>query len=213
MIGKSLLLSSIENEQISEIITLVRNPTNIAHPKVTEIVHDDFYNLSDYRELLTRLDAAFYCLGISAAGLSEKQYKEITYDLTISIARELQNLNPGITICYISGAGTDSSEKGKTMWARIKGRTENALISMHGNNAYMFRPGYIQPMKGVKSKTWWYNALYLVFAPLYPVFKLFLGKYVLTSVELSKAMLVTAKTGYRQRILEISDIKSQAQKQ
>ncbi len=212
MIGKSLLLTSLQRDDISEVVTLVRSPSGVEHEKLKEIVHADYTNISDHRDLLTQIDAAFYCMGISAAGLNEEQYKHITYNLTLSIAQELHSLNPNIRICYVSGTGTDSSENGRVMWARIKGMTENALIKMHDPNGFMFRPGYIQPMKGVKSRTWWYNALYAIFAPLYPLLKLLMGKQLLTSEELSLALLNTAKLGYNKSILEIADIKSQALK-
>lgn len=212
MIGKSLLLTSLQDPEVLEVITLVRQPSGIEHNKLTEIVHSNLFDLTNLNESLTHLDAAFYCLGISAAGMSEKDYTKITYDLTLSIANELINLNPRIRVCYVSGAGTDSTGQGRSMWARVKGKTENDLIDLHKSNAFMFRPGYIQPMAGVKSRTGWYNIMYMIFAPLFPLMKLFFGKRLLTSKELSNAMLQTVSTGYEKQILEIADIKSLASK-
>jgi nucleoside-diphosphate-sugar epimerase len=166
MIGQGVLLESLNDANIESILVINRQPCNIAHPKLKEIIHKDLFNLSGLTTEMTGYNACFFCLGISSAGLNENEYHRITYDLTLNVARTLVKLNKGMVFCYISGAGTDSSEKGRIRWARIKGKTENALLSLPFRKAYMFRPGFIQPMKGIRSKTRLYNALYAVFSPL-----------------------------------------------
>lgn len=204
MLGQGALIECLEDTSIEEILVINRRPTNPTNAKIKEIVHKDFYNFSSLEEALKGYDACFFCLGVSSAGMKEKQYHKLTYDLTMSFAQVLAKASPDSTFIYVSGAGTDSTEKGRTMWARVKGKTENELLKLF-KNGYMFRPGYIQPMKGIKSKTPLYNTLYVIFKPLYFLFKPF-KKYVTDSVSISRAMINVAQKGYEKRIVESRDI-------
>jgi len=152
-----------------------------------------------------------FCLGVSAAGLDEAQYHHITYDLTMAAAEVLARRNPGMTFVYVSGGGTDSSESGRSMWARVKGKTENALLKMPFKASYMFRPAYIQPLHGVTSRTRWYQIIYAVFGPLYPILRVLLPKYVTTSEQVARAMLTAVKRGADRPVLENDDINRLAQ--
>ena len=205
MIGKALLLECLESPDVESVLAINRQPVELQHEKLTEIIHQDFFDLSSLKERLTGFNTCYFCLGISAAGLSEDKYSRITYELTMNFARTVLPLNPGIVFCYISAAGADSSEKGRIMWARVKGKTENALLAMPFKRAYMFRPGFIQPMKGVRSRTSLYNAIYAVLKYLYPLLK-GLPQYVTSSDRLGQAMLKAVLKGYDQPILESRDI-------
>ena len=205
MIGKSLLLECLESPDVTSVLVINRQPVGLQHAKLTEIIHKDFFDLSPLKEHLTGFNTCYFCLGISAAGLSEDKYHRITYELTMNFAKTVLSLNPGIVFCYISAAGADSSEKGRIMWARVKGKTENALLAMPFKKAYMFRPGFIQPMKGVRSRTRLYNAIYAVLKYLYPLLK-GLPQYVTSSDRLGQAMLKAVLKGYDQPILESKDI-------
>ena len=151
-------------------------------------------------------DACFFCTGVSSAGMTEEKYTLLTYDLTLSVAQTLARLNPTMTFLYISGAGTDSTEKGRSMWARVKGRTENALLRLPFKSAYMFRPGFIQPLHGIRSKTRLYQLLYDILAPIQPLLNGRLPKYITTTEQLGRAMITVAKNGYPKSILESLDI-------
>jgi hypothetical protein len=174
-----------------------------------EIVHKNLFDYGEIESELHGYDACFFCLGVSAAGMSEEDYRHITYDLTLSAANTLVKLNPGMTFIYVSGTGTNAN--GRMMWARVKGATENALLALPFRAAYMFRPGYIQPMHGIKTKTRWYGALYAVMAPLYPLWRTIFPKYVTTTENVGRAMLVAAKRGAPSKILESADINQLAQ--
>jgi uncharacterized protein YbjT (DUF2867 family) len=206
MVGKGVLLECLNNALVSDVLVINRQPVGIQHPKLTEIIHKDFYDLSSIEEQLKGYDACFFCLGISAFRMKEEDYHRITYDLTVHFAQTLLRLNPQLTFCYVSGQGTDSSEKGSTMWARVKGKTENALLAMPFKGAYMFRPGYIHPMHGIKSRTALYNALYVVLKPLYPVFKTLSPDSVTTTEAIGKAMIAIAAKGDAKHILDPVDI-------
>lgn len=205
MIGQGVLRECLENESVETVLVINRQATGISHLKLKEIIYTDLFDLSGLANELTGYNTCFFCIGISSAGLKENAYYITTYDLTMSVAKTLLNLNKEMTFCYISGAGTDSSEKGRVMWARVKGKTENALLSLPFKKAYMFRPGFIQPMKGIKSKTGLYNTMYAIFSPLYFALKHF--DSVVTNTEtFGKAMILTALKGYEKSILENKDI-------
>jgi hypothetical protein len=205
MIGQGVLLESLNNADVESILVINRQSCNITHPKLKEIIHRDLFDLSGLSFELTGFNTCFFCLGISSAGLKENEYHRITYDLTLNVAKTLVELNKEMVFCYISGAGTDSSESGRIMWARVKGKTENALLSLPFRKAYMFRPGFIQPMKGIRSKTRLYNALYAVFNPLYFVLKHF--DSLVTNTEIfGKAMINIALQGNEKNILKNKDI-------
>lgn len=205
MIGKGLLLECLENPLVESVIAVNRQSCNIQHPKMREILHADFYDFSPVIQEFAHCDACFFCMGVTSAGLREEEYKRITYTLTLNFAQLLVGVNSNVVFCYISGAGSDSTEHGNTMWARVKGKTENALLALPFKDAYMLRPGYIQPLKGIKSKTFWYNALYAVVKPLYPLFKSMKSLVTDTST-LGRAMIHVAAQGYGKKILESTDI-------
>ncbi len=205
MIGKGVLLECLDDDRVNSVLVINRQSCGVTNRKLREVIHSDFYNFSAVQEEMKGIDACFFCLGVSVAGLSEAEYRRITYDLTVRFAREFLAASPNSVFCYISGAGTASTAKGRTMWARVKGETENALQAMPFRSSYMFRPAYIQPMKGVRSKTAWYNLVYIFLKPLYFILKPFKA-FVTDSVSLGRAMISVADTGYERRILESRDI-------
>jgi len=172
MVGKGVLLECLERPEVESILLLNRKSVGITHEKIKEILQKDFQNLSPLREQFAGYDACYYCMGVSSFRMKEKEYNEITYKLTLHLAKLLSDINPNMSFCYVSGLGTDSTEKGKSMWARVKGKTENAILKLPFKSAYLFRPGFIRPMKGVKSKTPLYNSLYSVFKPIIPLIKM-----------------------------------------
>jgi len=206
MVGQGVLRECILADDLESVLVIGRSSTGQQHPKLQEIVTPDLFDLSPVEDQLVGFDACFFCLGVSAAGMSEQDYRHLTYDLTISVAQTLVRLNPGMTFVYVSGAGTDSSERSRMMWARVKGKTENDLLKMPFRAAYMFRPGYIQPLHGIRTKTRWYGALYAVMGPLYPLWKRLLPNYVTTTECVGRAMLNVARRGAPKRFLENRDI-------
>ena len=208
MVGQGVLRECLLDSEVQNVLAIGRSATGQQHEKLHEIVHDDLFDLSAIEGKLSGYDACFFCLGVSAVGMSEEAYRRVTYDLTISVAKTLARLNPAMTFIYVSGAGTDSSEQGRIMWARVKGKTENALLQMPFRAAYMFRPGYIQPLHGIRTKTKWYGVLYPMMAPLYPVWKLLFPRYVTTTECIGRAMLKVAKRGAPKSVLENQDINS-----
>ena len=205
MVGKGVLLECLESPQVEFILVINRRPCGIKNEKLKEIIHHDFFDLSAIEKNFQGYNTCFFCLGVSAAGLSGKNYRKITYDITINVAETLLKTNKELLFCYVSGAGTDSSEKSLMMWARVKGRTENALLAMPFKNAYMFRPGYIHPMKGIRSGTTLYNFFYTIFKPLYFVLKPF-NSIVTDTVSVGKAMIKAASQDYHKKVLESADI-------
>lgn len=205
MVGKGTLLEAIRDPDVESILVINRSSIGLHHPKVKEVLHSDFFDLSPVRQELKGYDACLFCLGVSSVGMSETEYRQMTYDLTVGFAKEVLAQNPGMTFCYISGSGTDGSEKGRLMWARVKGKTENDLMKLGFRDAYMFRPGFIQPFDGVKAKSNTVNALYRIFSPLYFLLKR-LPAWVTDTRTLGKAMLRVARLGYKQKVLENRDI-------
>lgn len=153
MVGQGVLRECLLDPGVHQILSIVRTPSGQQHPKLRELVHTDFFDYSTIEPELTGFDACFFCLGVSSAGMDEAKYKRLTYDLTLAAATTLAKLNPQMTFLYVSGAGTDSTEHGRSMWARVKGKTENDLLKLPFHAAYMFRPGVIQPLHGIRSKT------------------------------------------------------------
>lgn len=207
MVGQGVLRECLLDPAVESVVTVGRTATGHQHEKLREVVRLDLYDLSEIETELTGFDACFFTLGTSAAGLSEEKYSRVTYDLTMSVARTLARLNPAMTFIYVSGQGTDTSEKGRMMWARVKGKTENALLLLPFK-AYMFRPGLIQPMHGIKSKTALYRIPYMLMSPLVPVLRKVFPRHVTTTEQVGRAMLRVAREGYRARILETADINS-----
>ncbi|MBK9106461.1 MAG: epimerase [Saprospiraceae bacterium] len=207
MVGKGVLLECFDSPDVENILIINRSPVGISHPKLKEIIHKDFFDWSAIRGELSGYNACYFCMGVSSVGMKEPDYTRKTYDLTLGFARELLPLNPNMTFCYVSGAGTDSTEKGRSMWARVKGKTENDLMALGFKDAYMFRPGFIEPMKGIKSKTLLYQGIYNVISPLYGLLRR-MPRYVTTTVIIGKAMIGVAMHGYKTNVLESLDINS-----
>lgn len=212
MVGKGVLLECLESQQISRVLVIGRSSCGVTSPKLEEIIHKDFTDYSSIKESLTGYDACFFTLGVSVVGLNEEQYTRITHDFTIETARVLKELNPELTFCYVSGQGTDSTEKGRSMWARVKGKTENALLNMGFKRAYMFRPGFIQPKKGVKSKVWWYQAIYDVFGIFYPILKTLAPKAITSTDRVGLSMISILEHDPGKNIIDPSDINELANK-
>jgi uncharacterized protein YbjT (DUF2867 family) len=206
MVGQGVLRECLLAGDVDSVLAVGRTSTGQQHAKLQEIVRSNLFDLSPIEGRISGFDACFFCLGVSAAGMSEQDYRRLTYDLTISVATTLVRLNPAMTFVYVSGTGTDSSESSRMMWARIKGKTENDLLKMPFRAAYMFRPGYIQPLHGIRTKTKLYGALYTVVGPLYPILKRLLPNYVTTTECVGRAMLNAARRGAPKRFLENQDI-------
>jgi uncharacterized protein YbjT (DUF2867 family) len=205
MIGQATLLECLDDPEVEQVRAVVRRPTGRTHEKLDEVVVDDFSDLAHIEDRLSGYDGCLFCLGVSAAGLTEDAYRKITYDYTLAAARSLAKTSPNIVFCYVSGAGTDSTEKGFQMWARVKGKTENDLLALL-ERAVMFRPGFIQPVRGVVSSTGWYRRLYSVVGVLYPAISAVFPRSVMTSATLGKALIAAVKRGAPKRVLEASDI-------
>lgn len=206
MVGQAALRACLLDDDVGRIVTLGRRPTGQRHDKVREIVHADLLDLSPVEPGLTGLDACFFCLGTSSLGMTEAEYTKVTYDLTMAVANTLARLNPRMTFIFVSGAGTDSSERGRVMWARVKGRAENALLRLAFMGAYMFRPALILPMHGISSRTKLYRFFYAVMRPLGPMLVALFPGSVMTTDQLGRAMLAVARRGYTKPVLESSDI-------
>jgi len=206
MVGQGVLRECLLDAGVTRVVALGRTPTGQTHPKLREIVHGDLLDLSTVEDQLTGLDACFYSLGASAAGLSEAEYARINYEMTLAVAATLVRLNPTMTFVYVSGAGTDSSERGRVVWARVKGRTENALLRLPFKAAYMLRPGLIVPMHGVRSKTRLYRAFYTVMTPLLPLLKALFPRAIITTEQLGRGVLRLARSGYSKHVLETADL-------
>ena len=204
MVGQGVLRECLLDGDVDSVVSIVRSATGTSHPKLREIVHRDFFDFSAIESELAGADACFFTLGVSVAGMSEEAYRRVTYDLTLAAATTLQRLNPKLTFVYVSGTGTDSTERGRALWARVKGATENALLAMFPN-AYMFRPALIQPMHGIRSKTRSYRLFYAIARPFFPILRTF-PNYVTTTERLGRAMLAVAKHGAPKRVLESADI-------
>jgi uncharacterized protein YbjT (DUF2867 family) len=206
MIGAGTLIECLEDPRVETVLAIGRKPCGVRHAKLEEVLRQDFHDYTTVQDRWREFDACLFCLGVSSAGMDEAAYRRITFDLTLASARSMAAVNPAMVFCYVSGAGTDSSARGRSMWARVKGETENALLALPFRAAYMFRPGYIQPMKGVRSHTRWYQALYDVVGPLYPVFRRVAPGAVTNTVTLGRALIRVAAQGYPTRILEGRDI-------
>jgi uncharacterized protein YbjT (DUF2867 family) len=206
MVGQGVLRECLIDSDVTEVLTIGRSATGQKSPKLREIAHADFLDFSAIQQDMTGYDACFFCLGVTSLGLDEERYRHLTYDITLAAARPLAQLNPGMTLTYVTGARTDSTEKGSVMWARVKGKTENDLLKLPFKAAYMFRPGAIQPLHGIRTKTGWINAIYTVTTPLLTFLYRVAPTYVTTTEEVGRAMLHVAKHGYPTPILEMEDI-------
>jgi hypothetical protein len=201
MVGEGVLLECLIHPDVELAMVINRKPGGVSHPKLREIIHSDFFDLAPIEPQLMGYDACFFCLGTSSVGLSQEEYKHLTYDLTLNVGRLLAKCNPEMTFCYVTGAGTDSSEQGRIAWARVKGATENALMRLF-KRSYMFRPGFMKATPGQRNVKGYYKW----FAWLYPVGRAIYPAGFCTLQEVGQAMINAATTGYPQRILEVKDI-------
>jgi uncharacterized protein YbjT (DUF2867 family) len=208
MIGQGVLRECLLDPGVKQVLSIVRTPTGQSNPKLRELVHADFLNYATIEAQLTSFDACFFCLGVTSAGMTEAQYTRITHDFTLAAATTLAGLNPSMTFIYVSGSGTDGTERGRSMWARVKGKTENDILKLPFKAAYMFRPGFIQPMHGIVSKTTMYRIFYAVLMPILPLMRSLLPRQILTTEQVGRAMLLIAKHGFPQPVLESVDITS-----
>ncbi len=206
MIGQAVLRECLLDPQVTEVLSVGRKPSGQTHPKLREILHQDFFDFSAIEGELSGLDACLFCLGATSAGLTEEAYRRVTHDLTLAAARTLSRLNPGMTFSYVSGAGTDSSGRGRIMWARVKGQTENALLRLPFKAVHLFRPGLIQPLHGITSSTRLYRILYRVLGPILPLLKAVAPDSLTTTEQLGKAMIRAALHGASKPVLETPDI-------
>jgi uncharacterized protein YbjT (DUF2867 family) len=210
MVGQGVLRECLLDPDITSVLIISRTPVNQQNGKLKEIIFKNLLHLESIEDQLKNYDACFFTLGVSSAGMTESDYTRIAYDLTLSVAQTLVKLNPNMTFIYISGTGTDSTEEGRSMWARVKGKTENALLRLPFKTAYMFRPGLIQPMHGIKSKTKLYRILYMFTAPIIPLLTAAFPKYVTTTEKMGRAMINATKHGAPKQILETQDINALA---
>lgn len=206
MVGEGVLYECLHHADVEKVLVITRNPSGYSDPKLTEIVHDDFFDLSSISDSLAGYNACYFCLGVTSLGKNEAEYTRLTYTLTLNFATTLATLNPGMTFCYISGAGTDSSEKGRTMWARVKGKTENDLMKLPFRQAYNFRPAGIIPFLPLKPSQTYYKS-YKYVGWLFPLIKVIVPNYVVDLKELAVALINSSLSGYQKNILEVKDIK------
>lgn len=209
MVGQGVLRECLASPDVEEVVCVVRKPLGQSHAKLAELVQDDVTDLSALAKALPNFDACFFPLGISSAGMEEDEYRKVTYDLTLTIARQLHAANPKMAFVYVSGAGTDSTEKGRSMWARVKGKTENDLLALFPK-AYMFRPGLIRPLDGIRSRTPLYNRIYVVLRPLVAVAAKVAPDSMNTTRTVGQAMLAVARSGFPKRVLGPKDINEAA---
>ena len=206
MVGQGVLRECLLDGDVESVLTVGRSATGQEHPKLREIVHADFTDFGAVAGELTGHDACFFCLGVTSAGRKEEDYRRVTYDFTLAAAEVLAKQNPGMTFVYVSGAGTDSTERGRSMWARVKGETENALLRLPFGGAYLFRPALIRPRHGIRSRTRLYRISYAVLWPFLPALRRLFPGYVTSTEEVGRAMLAVAKRGAPRPVLENRDI-------
>ena len=211
MVGQGVLRECLLDPNVQLVVTIGRTATNAQNSKLRQIVHPDLWNYATIESDLRNFDACFFCLGVGSAGMAEKDYERVTYGITIAAAETLSRLNPKMVFIYVSGTGTDSSEKGRMMWARVKGKTENALLRLPFAAAYMFRPGFIEPAHGEISRNKLYRILFVFTKPLLPFLRRVFPNQILTTEQIARAMLNLVTHPYPKHVLEIKDIRSAAQ--
>jgi hypothetical protein len=209
MVGEGVLIECLKHPDVESILLINRRPYGFTHPKLKEIIHIDFFDLLPIESRLTGYNACFFCAGMSSVGMKETDYTRITYDLTVNFAQTLSKLNPCMTFCYVSGAGTDSSEKGKMMWARVKGRTENELMKLPFKNVFAFRPAFMKPTKGQKNAPAFYKYILWLYTILHPLFPQYFG----TLEDVGLAMINCIALGAEKKVLEAKDITKLAKNQ
>ena len=205
MVGQGVLLECLRDPDVTRVVSVVRAPSGRQDPKLGEIVHRDFQDFSAIASDLAGFDACFFCLGIASSGMSEDAYSKITYGIAVAAGRLLVKQNSAMTFIFVSGAGADPTEKGRVMWARVKGRAENAILGMGFRGAYIFRPGFIQPLDGIESKTKLYRMFYIVLGPILPTLQRLMPNQITTTRQIGRAMLAVAKNGYPKSILANAD--------
>ena len=210
MVGQGVLRECLLDPNVQMVQAIGRPATGVQHPKLRDVVHPDLFHYEAIEATLSGFDACFFCLGVTSSGKAEADYDRVTYGITVAAAETLCPLNPQMTFTYVSGAGTDSSEHGRIMWARVKGKTENALLRLPFAAAYMFRPGIIEPLDGIKSKTSVYQIFYTLGKPLLPVIRAIFPNQIVSTREVGRAMLTVARHGWPKRVLEIGDIRAAA---
>ena len=206
MVGQGVLRECLLDPGVERVLAVGRTATPQREEKLHDLVVANFLDFSALDRELSGYDACFFCLGITSAGMTEADYRRVTYDFALAAAQTLVRLNPEMTFVFVSGAGADSTGRGRVMWARVKGQTENALLALPFKGVYVFRPAAIQPLHGIRSKTAWINAAYAVLGWLYPVFKRLAPDYVTTTEQVGRAMLAVARRGAPKRVLENADI-------
>src|SRR6202163_4752696 len=206
MVGQGCLRECLIDPEVETVLAVGRSPTGVQNAKLREIVHDNFLDFSAIESQLAGFDACFFCLGVSSVGMNEERYRHLTYDITLAAARTLSKLNPQMVFVYVTGRGTDSTEQGRLMWARVKGKTENDLLKLPFRAAYVFRPAGIQPLHGVRSKTGWVNAIYVVSAPLLTLLTRIEPKFMTTTKQVGRAMSKVARDGFPRPVLEREDL-------
>jgi len=209
MVGGGVVLECLEDPSIESVLAVGRQSSGLTHPKLRELIQRDLFDLEAVAGELRGYDACFYCVGVSSLGMSEEDYRRITHGLTVAVMKVLTEVNPGIKLCFVSGQGSDSTASGGVMWARVKGEAENYVLGLP-QEAYVFRPGFIQPLKGVRSATRLYRALYAPTSGLYPLLRRLFPGGVTTSVDVGRAMINAVRRGYPKRILENRDINTLA---
>ncbi len=206
MVGQGALRECLQAADVELVQTFGRTPTGQKHPKLREVVHAEMWHYEGIEAELSDFDACFFCVGVTSSGMGEKAYTHLTYDMTLAAAEALAKLNPRMVFVYVSGAGADSAEKSKIMWERVRGKTENALLKLPFRGVYIFRPGMIQPLDGIKSKTVAYRIFYSLTKPLLPLMRSALPQYVLSTRQVGQAMLSVVRNGFQRRVLESADI-------
>jgi uncharacterized protein YbjT (DUF2867 family) len=206
MVGQGVLRECLLDPDVTGVLVVGRSATGQQNPKLREIRHDNFLDFSAIEPELRGFDACFFCLGVSSVGMEEARYRHLTYDITVAAATVLAKLNPSMAFIYVTGQGTDSTEQGRLMWARVKGKTENDLLKLPFKVAYMFRPAGIQPLHGIRSKTSWVQAIYVAAAPLLTMLNRVAPKYMTTTEQVGRAMIKVARDGYPRPVLESEDI-------
>ncbi len=206
MVGKGVLLECLDHTDITEVLSISRKTSGISHPKLKELIHKDFSEFASVADQLKGYDACYACMGVSSAGEKEEQYTRMTYGFTLSLARELLKADPKTTFNYVSGVGTDSSEKGRSMWARVKGKTENDLLTLGFKQAYMFRPGAIIPMRGVGPSSKLYRVLINNLKWLLKLIKRLAPDKVVDTTQIGLAMINVTQKGYDKKVIMPEDI-------
>ena len=206
MVGQGVLRECLAAADVDKVLTVGRTPTGQRHPKLRELVHAEMWDYANVEADLAGYDACFFCIGVTSSGMGEKEYTHLTYDLTLAAGETLARCNPGMVFIYVPGAGADSKETSKIMWERVRGKTENALLKLPFRGVYIFRPGMIQPLDGIKSKTAAYRIFYSLTKPLLPLLRSALPRHVLTTRQMGQAMLAVVRNGAQKRVLESADI-------